>query len=73
MSITDTEILKVVSAEQVGPLRLRIGFGDGATRVVDFERFLTGSRNPLIRGFLEPARFSAFAVRDGTWSGATTS
>ena len=54
MSVTDTQTLKVVAAEQVAPFRLRLTFGDGVTRVVDFERFLTDSATRSSCAFLDP-------------------
>ena len=34
-------------------------------RLVDVEPFLRRSHNPLIRVYLDPARFAAFRVQDG--------
>ncbi|MEW6754549.1 MAG: DUF2442 domain-containing protein [Candidatus Latescibacterota bacterium] len=58
----------VVDVEAVTPLggyRLQLRFSDGSERVVDFEPFLSGSLNPLIRRFLDPQRFGEFVVQDG--------
>ena len=58
-------VIDIVGAEQVEAYQLRLHFSDGAVRVVDFEPFLRRSRNPLIRVYLDPARFAAFLVQDG--------
>ena len=58
-------IIDIVGAEQVEDYQLRLHFSDGVVRVVDFEPFLRASRNPLIRVYLDPARFAAVRVQDG--------
>lgn len=55
----------MASARQVGAYALQVAFADGVSRVIDFEPFLRGSRNPMIRAFLEPGRFATYEVRDG--------
>ncbi|HEX4055816.1 MAG TPA: DUF2442 domain-containing protein [Tepidisphaeraceae bacterium] len=52
-------------AKHVSDYKLKVYFSDGATRTIDFEPFLKSSQNPMIRAFLDRARFAEFAVRDG--------
>jgi hypothetical protein len=52
-------------AEQVGEYVLRLSFDDGTAQTVDFRPFLSSSRHPDIRAYLEPARFAAFRVEYG--------
>lgn len=65
MMIPDNATIFVERAEHSGDFRLCLSFSDGTRRIVDFERFLRGSRNPLIQAYLNPAAFARFAVRDG--------
>ena len=58
-------VIDIVRAEQVGAYQLKLHFSDGTLRLVDFEPFLRQSRNPLIRVYLDPARFAAFRVQEG--------
>lgn len=58
-------LMEVIGARQASAYSLRISFGDGTCRTVDFGAFLHGSSSPLIRAFLDPKRFAAFKVVDG--------
>ena len=57
--------INIVTAEQVGEYRLKLSFNDGKDQVVDFFPFLSHSRHPDIRGFLDPARFAEFRLEYG--------
>ena len=57
--------INIVSATQVSPYRLRIEFDDRTVQEIDFGPFLSRSRHPDIRAYLDPARFSAFRVAFG--------
>jgi len=58
-------IVDVVRARRMSGYKVNIQFSDSTSRTVDFRSFLQSSTNPLIRAFLDPKRFSRFAVRDG--------
>lgn len=58
-------VIDIEQAEYVGGYRLRLSFSDGQERIVDFESFLQGSLNPLIRKYLDLERFQKFAVERG--------
>src|SRR5437868_7020699 len=58
-------VVDIVRAEQISDYKLALTFSDGAQRVVDFWPFLQSSRNPLIRVYLEPAKFAKFRIEDG--------
>ena len=55
----------VVRADYVDGYRLRVVFSDGHESTVDFGPFLTSSRHPDVRKFLDAAQFAQFTVRDG--------
>lgn len=57
--------INIVAAEQVGDYCLHLSFNDGTEQTVDFEPFLSLSRHPDIRAYLEPARFAAFHIEYG--------
>jgi hypothetical protein len=57
--------ISITSVEQVGDYVLRLAFDDGTAQTVDFKPFLSSSRHPDIRAYLEPARFTAYRVEYG--------
>ncbi len=57
--------INITSVEQTGEYALRLSFDDGMTQTVDFKPFLSLSRHPDIRAYLEPALFSAFRIEHG--------
>jgi uncharacterized protein DUF2442 len=61
--------IDIVRAEHVGAHRLRVVFGDGTERIVDFGPFLHNSSHPAIRAFLDSDKFGSFRVehRDLLW------
>ncbi|SRR6266508_876652 len=61
----ETEVLEITNAEQLSRYTLKLAFSDGRERVIDFEPFLKASRNPAIRGYLDPEKFSAFRLEYG--------
>ncbi len=63
--LDDDLVIDIVRAELVADYKLKLAFSDGAERVIDFEPFLRHSHNPLIRVYLDPARFANFRVEYG--------
>lgn len=57
--------INITTAEQVGDYALRLYFDDGAVQTVDFKPFLSRSRHPAIRAYLEPAIFAAYRIEYG--------
>lgn len=55
----------ITTAEQLGDYTLRLLFDDGTAQTVDFKPFLSLSRHPDIRAFLEPPRFAAYRIEYG--------
>ena len=66
--------INITAAEQVGDYALRLRFDDGTVQTVDFKPFLSLSRHPDIRAYLEPERFAAHRIASNTanWFGAIT-
>ena len=65
MNLSEDAVIDIVRAVQESDYRLRVYFSDGAERVIDFEPFLQGSRNPMIREYLDPKKFASFRLEFG--------
>lgn len=65
LSINPIKPINIVSAEAAGELKLRLGFDDGATQVVNFKPFLMQAQHPDIRAFLDPEKFTNFRIEHG--------
>ena len=63
--LSDNAVINIVRAEQVSGYKLKLYFSDGAERVIDFEPFLRGSRNPMINKYLDPKKFANFKLEYG--------
>ena len=57
--------VNIQSAEHVGDYRINLVFDDGTEQTVDFLPFLSHSRHPDIRNYLNPKRFASFHVEYG--------
>ncbi len=58
-------IINIVAAEQIGDYCIHLRFNDGSEQDVDFKPFLSHSRHPDIRAYLEPERFASFRLEYG--------
>ncbi|HXU36450.1 MAG TPA: DUF2442 domain-containing protein [Blastocatellia bacterium] len=65
MTVAEGAVIEIVQVERLSEYNLRLHFSDGATRVIDFEPFLSNSRNPLIRAYLDPKKFGDFRLEHG--------
>jgi Protein of unknown function (DUF2442) len=65
MTTSEDRVIEIVGAEQVSGYKLKLYFGDGEERLIDFEPFLRSSRNPMIREYLEPEKFANFKLEYG--------
>lgn len=63
--LPDGADVDIVGAERVSDYELKLRFSDGLERVIDFEPFLQGSRNPMIRSYLDPKKFGCFRLEHG--------
>ena len=57
--------INITAAERVDDYALRLSFDDGTVQTVDFKPFLSLSRRPNIRAYLDPVRFAAFRIEYG--------
>jgi hypothetical protein len=65
MTLPEGAVIEMVQVERLSEYNLRLHFSDGATRVIDFEPFLSNSPNPLIRAYLDPKKFGDFRLEHG--------
>jgi len=65
MTLAEDAIIDIVRAEPISGYKLRLYFSDGNERTVDFESFLRGSHNPMIREYLDPKKFARFRLEYG--------
>ncbi len=57
--------INITAAEETGDYALRLTFDDGTVQTVEFKPFLSLSRHPDIRRYLDPVRFSGFRIEYG--------
>lgn len=65
MILPEGAVINIIRAEQVSEYKLKLYFSDAAERLIDFEPFLRGSRNPMIRAYLDPKKFGNFKLEYG--------
>ncbi|MGH8548308.1 MAG: DUF2442 domain-containing protein [Methylococcales bacterium] len=58
-------IISIVTAQSAGDYRLRLSFDDGTEQTVNFKPFLTRSKHPDIRRYLDSAYFSTYRIEYG--------
>ncbi len=57
--------INITSVQQVGDYALHLSFDEGTAQTVDFKPFISPSRHPDIRAYLDPARFAAYRIEYG--------
>ncbi|MEO5346941.1 MAG: DUF2442 domain-containing protein [Magnetococcus sp. YQC-9] len=57
--------IDIVAVEAQGPFQLRLQFDDHTEQVIDFYPFLSRSRHPDLRIWLDPARFADYRLEHG--------
>lgn len=65
MILAEDTVIDIVRAEQASDYKLKLCFSDGVEKLIDFEPFLRGSHNPMIRAYLDPKRFANFRLEYG--------
>jgi hypothetical protein len=61
----EPEVINVVSAEYSGAYKISIKFSDGTKQIVDFNKFLSNSKHPEIRKYLDEELFRSFDIVGG--------
>jgi DUF971 family protein len=65
MILAEDAIIDIVRAEPISDYKIKLCFSDGAERIIDFEPFLRGTRNAMIREYLDPKKFANFKLEYG--------
>ncbi len=65
MTPAENLLLEITNATHLSRYALKLEFSDGTERMIDFEPFLEASRNPAIRVYLDPEKFSQFRIEYG--------
>ena len=65
MILPEDAVIDIARVEQASDYKLKLYFSDGMERIIDFEPFLRGSRNPMIREYLDPKKFANFRLEYG--------
>ncbi|MCK5074485.1 MAG: DUF2442 domain-containing protein [Bacteriovoracaceae bacterium] len=55
----------ISKAEYIAPYKIKINFKDGTKQIVDFDPFLSKSKNPEIKKYLDVDLFKTFKIIDG--------
>ena len=58
-------VVDIVEADRVSDYELKLRFSDGTQRVIDFEPFLRGSRDPMVRAYIDPKKFGRYRLEHG--------
>ena len=61
----NVDFIEIKSALYIGDYAIRIFFGDGFNKLVDFRPFLESSLHPSIRKYLNESRFKEYQIIDG--------
>ena len=61
----NSKAINITSAEKAGPYQLHLLFDDGTEQIVDFKEFLSHSRHPAIRAYLEERKFESYHLEYG--------
>ena len=59
------DVIEIKSATYIEDYAIKIVFGNGVNRLVDFKPFLESSLHPSIRVYLDEIRFNQFKIVDG--------
>lgn len=59
------QVVDINKAQYVSDYKLKLQFSDGKEQIVDFKPFLSKSRHPDIRKYLDLGEFKSFSVVDG--------
>ena len=58
-------MLRIVSAEYMGGLSLRLTFSDGFVRILDFTEYMLAHSHPQHDPYLNPNRFREYYIDGG--------
>lgn len=59
------QLIEMKSAEYISGYQLRLRFGDGSEKTIDFEPFLMQAKNPMITKYRNLDQFKKFRLEYG--------
>jgi len=62
---TNLDTLEIVRAAPAGEYKIHLWFNDGKNHIVDFEVFLNGARNPMVKKYRDLKKFQKFQLDHG--------
>ncbi|AOS83106.1 hypothetical protein BIU88_02470 [Chlorobaculum limnaeum] len=63
--ISDEQVIWIEQVNYLGDFRLALFFNDNTSQQIDFFPFLSSSRNPLIRKYLDIEEFRKYSLDAG--------
>jgi hypothetical protein len=63
--ISDEQVIWIEQVNFLGDYRLKLFFNDNTSQQIDFYPFLSSSRNPLIRKYLDIEEFRKYSLDEG--------
>jgi hypothetical protein len=61
----NSKTINITSVEKAGKYQLHLQFDDGTEQIVDFKEFLSHSRHPDIRAYMEDSKFDTYHLEFG--------
>ena len=58
-------VISILKTEYLGEYQIKIIFSDNTIQTIDFKEFLTSSRNPMTRKYLDTKLFQKFTIEYG--------
>jgi len=62
---SENNVLEILNADYIEGHQIRISFSDGKKVIVDFYPFLSASKHPEMRKYLDIDKFRKFKIQDG--------
>jgi hypothetical protein len=58
-------VISIIKAEYQGDYKIRFSFSDQSIKVIDFYNFLSSSRNPMTKKYLDKNLFQKYTIQFG--------
>jgi hypothetical protein len=58
-------VISILKVEYLGDYKIRFSFSDQTVKVIDFFTFLSSSRNPMTKKFLDKSLFQKYSIKYG--------
>ena len=58
-------VIEIINADYLSGYKINFTFSDGVEKVIDFEPFLNGAKNPMSKRYLDVNLFKDFSISYG--------